>query len=272
MELNRFRTRPKAAPIDVSAYLDLLCVMKELPSLNYLRKIHRNHLKKIPFENLDIHLKVPISLDVKKIFQKIKNGKRGGLCFELNLTFYHFLMHLGYDTHLISARVWNEKTKKYGPEYDHMAMLVKIQNDIYLCDVGYGDGFLSPIKMKSSQPQLDFNRFYQVERDPDSNFILQVSEDGQNFQPVYIFAPKFREPIEFIDRCDFVQKSDQSPFVKKKVISIFTDLGFIKLTDQKLIIRERGKTNTSEVMNEDAFYAKMEEHFGINRLLLHNLE
>ena len=267
-----FKTRPNSAPIDINKYLGRLGLMKELPSLNYLRKLHRTHLQTFPFENLDIHFGRPILLDVKKVFQKVIQPNRGGICFELNLIFYHLLIHLGYDTHLISAKVWNASTNEYGPDYDHMAMLVKIQNEIYLCDVGFGDGFFSPIRMKSSQPQLDLNKFYKVHRDPDSNFEIQWSDDNVNFRPMYLFAPRFREPIEFIDRCDYHQRSEESIFKKTKIISLFKKSGFVKLTTKEFTLLEGGQREHIDILNEDAFYAKMEEHFGISRALLQRLE
>jgi arylamine N-acetyltransferase len=38
----------------------------------------------VPFENLDIHLGQPISLEPSDLFQKVVSGERGGYCFELN--------------------------------------------------------------------------------------------------------------------------------------------------------------------------------------------
>ncbi len=262
-ELNHFQTRPKIAPIDIKAYLEKLGLMKELPSLNYLRQIHQKHLLTIPFENLDIHFRQMITLDIRRIFNKIIPKNRGGFCYELNFLFYHLLTHLGYECHLISAQVLSTTTNEYGPEYDHMAILVKIQKDIYLCDVGFGDGFVFPKKIEVNNLQMDLNRYFQFSVDSDDLYYLKKTSDTLHFETLYRFETKFREPIEFIDMCNYHQTSTQSHFTGKKMITILTEEGRITLSDSTLIINERGEKLEHSVLNEDAFYSKMEEHFGI---------
>ncbi|MEQ9231379.1 MAG: arylamine N-acetyltransferase [Cyclobacteriaceae bacterium] len=264
MELNHFKTRPKVAAIDTATYLNKLGLFKELPSLNYLRQLHRQHQMVIPFENLDVHFRRPITPDVRKIFNKIIPTKRGGFCYELNLLFYHLLVHLGYECQLISANVFNKETKEFGPEYDHMAILVKIQDSIYLCDVGFGDGFIYPKKLDLHSLQMDFNRYFKFFIDPDDNYFIKRTLDTQNFEPLYRFKIQMREPIEFLDQINFKQSSPESPFVGKKIITMLTPEGRITLSDGKLRIQERGEDIHIAVLNDDDFFTKMEEHFDIS--------
>jgi N-hydroxyarylamine O-acetyltransferase len=268
--LNHFQTRPKVAPINIGAYLNELGLLKELPSKNYLRQLHRAHLIRFPFENLDVHLRKNIVLQIRPIFNKIILSKRGGFCYELNLLFYHLLIHLGYDCQLISAKTYNQNTDSYGKEYDHMAILVKIQQDIYLCDVGFGNGVIYPVKLETEILQMDHTHYVQFTQDVDETFFLRKSNDGHSFQTLYQFEPKMREPIEFIDMCNYHQTNPQSFFVGKKIITKLTEAGKITLTDELLKIQEKGSTHEIVVLNEDDFYTKMEEHFGITyQSLLH---
>lgn len=266
-----FRSRPVVKPIDLDPYLQRLGVYKELPSLGFLKRIHRNHQLVFPFENLDIHFRREIVLDIEKIYHKLVIKRRGGFCYEQNLLFYHLLIHLGYDCHLISARVWNKKRQEYGPEYDHMAILLKLREDLYLCDVGYGaDGFIYPKKFSMDELQMDYDRYFAVTKNIDDVYFLKRSDDGVNMENGYRFLPKIREPIEFIDMCRYQQSSPESSFLGRKIMTKLTQTGRIKLTDQKLSILEKGVWLEEEIMNEDAFYAKMEEHFGISyQSLLH---
>lgn len=264
MELNHFKTRPKVAAIDTARYLNKLGLFKELPSLNYLRQLHRQHQMVIPFENLDVHFRRPITPDVRKIFNKIIPTKRGGFCYELNLLFYHLLVHLGYDCQLISARVYRKETEEYGPDYDHMALLVKIQQTVYLCDVGFGDGFIYPKKIELESLQMDMNRYFKFFTDPDNNYFIKKSSDAVNFETLYQFRFQMREPIEFLDQINFKQSSPESPFVGKKIITVLTPEGRITLSDSKLRIQERGEDVQIPVLNEDDFFTKMEEHFDIS--------
>jgi len=261
--LNHFQTRPKVAPINTTAYLKELGLTKEQPSINYLRRLHRLHLMRYPFENLDVHFRRKIMIDIRKIYGKIVPTKRGGFCYELNLLFYHLLVHLGYECHLLSARVYNAETKTYGPEYDHMAILVKVQDDLYLCDVGFGDGIVFPKLLATDRLQMDANRYFSFSVDPDDNYFLRRTHDTVNFEPVFQFQLKPREPIEFIDMCDYHQSNPQSTFVGKKIITMLTEDGRITLTDNKLKIAELGEVLEIPVLNDDDFYVKMEEQFGI---------
>ena len=73
--------------------------------LESLRILQLQHLLNVPFENLDIHWKVPIALDTERFYEKIVENRRGGYCYELNGLFDELLKGLGYHTHLVSGRV-----------------------------------------------------------------------------------------------------------------------------------------------------------------------
>ncbi|MEM9648825.1 MAG: arylamine N-acetyltransferase, partial [Bacteroidota bacterium] len=69
-----------------------------------LFQLQRAHLLSVPFENLDIHYGIPITLDTNSFFDKIVERGRGGFCYELNGLFNHLLNELGFKSKLISAR------------------------------------------------------------------------------------------------------------------------------------------------------------------------
>ena len=110
-----------------------------IASLELLEQLQQLHLLHIPFENLDIHWKIPIELDTNKIFDKIVNKKRGGFCYELNGLFHELLVTLGFETRMISARVYDRNTKEFGREYDHLAIIVRIEENEWLADAGFGE-------------------------------------------------------------------------------------------------------------------------------------
>lgn len=70
---------------DRSAYLARIGYQGPVvPSMETLRGLHLSHVLTVPFENLDIHLGRPISLEPSALFEKIVTSRRGGYCFELN--------------------------------------------------------------------------------------------------------------------------------------------------------------------------------------------
>src|SRR5688572_4103465 len=92
-----------------------------------LRVLQRSHLLSVPFENLDIHWKRPITIDTAKFYDKIVGEKRGGFCYELNGAFNELLRSLGFQTRLVSARVFNGS--EHGPGYDHAAIIATLGDD-----------------------------------------------------------------------------------------------------------------------------------------------
>ena len=92
--------------MDIDAYLDRIGAKRPAtvdgPAL---AELHERHLATVPFENLDIHLGVPIELDEDRLVAKVIGG-RGGFCYELNGAFAALLRALGAEVTLLSAGVY----------------------------------------------------------------------------------------------------------------------------------------------------------------------
>ena len=69
-----------------------------------LASLQDAHVRAVPFENLDIHLGRPLSLDIDDLFAKVVEARRGGFCFELSGLFHAALVTLGDDAWLVEAR------------------------------------------------------------------------------------------------------------------------------------------------------------------------
>ncbi|WP_422360701.1 arylamine N-acetyltransferase family protein [Reichenbachiella sp.] len=252
----------KLPKIDADEYLQRInCQRERVPNLRYLKALHRNHVIQVPFENLDIHLGNQIILDIKKIYAKVVLNKRGGFCFELNGLFYHLLSQLGFTCHLISAQVY--KDGAWGLPFEHAAILVHFEDKVYLVDVGFGDLFLQPQLLQPGLVQMDYNRYFRIDKTIDDEYILHLSENSMDFEPKYLFSDKERQLIEFIDMCDYHQTHENSHFRKKKMITRATSNGRITLTDSKLTTTVAGKKEEQDILNFDEFRVKLKEYFGI---------
>jgi len=82
---------------------------KTEPEIEVLKALQKKHLLSVPFENLDIHYKVPIELDLANVFKKVVIERRGGFCYELNGIFHELLNSIGFNVKMISARVFDQK-------------------------------------------------------------------------------------------------------------------------------------------------------------------
>jgi N-hydroxyarylamine O-acetyltransferase len=66
---------------DLDAYLERI----GLDGRPSIARVHRADLMSIPFENLDPHRGLPVSLELEDLERKLVSERRGGYCFERNL-------------------------------------------------------------------------------------------------------------------------------------------------------------------------------------------
>ncbi len=86
---------------DLDAYLERI----GLTGRPGLAEVHRAHGTAIPFENLDPHRGLPVSLAPTDLERKLVAERRGGYCFEQNLLLKAALEALGAEVDLMLARV-----------------------------------------------------------------------------------------------------------------------------------------------------------------------
>lgn len=247
--------------MDVQVYLDRINFEDTIAlHKNVLFKLQRKHLLNIPFENLDIHYNRKIKLSVPAIYQKIINEKRGGFCYELNGLFHSLLKQIGFNAKLISARV-HIKDDDYSPEYDHLAIIVNLENKQFLVDVGFGKFSLEPLKLEMNQTISDSFGKFQFDKFNKEYYRINEVKDT-NVLPQYIFKNEERKLSEFTKRCEFHQTSEHSHFTKKKLISIAKTNGRITLNNSQLKITHL--ENEEEInFDEREFESKLKHYFDI---------
>ena len=245
-------------------YLDRIDVARtdlaaDLPGL---RSLQRQHLLTVPFENLDIHWKRPIVVDAERFYSKIVEEGRGGFCYELNGAFNDLLRAVGFETRLVSARV-HMGDGRFGPEYDHAAIIVSVDGREYLADVGFGDFIAEPLRFELDAEQLDREGTFVIRRSDEEGYFEVAKKVGDTWAPEYIFKPEGRELDEFAEMCDFQQFSPESHFTKGKVCSLMTADGRKTLTDKKFIVTSNGEKTEIEVGSDEEFDRILGREFGI---------
>ncbi len=261
-----YKRTAKLPAISCNDYLKRINIQKTGPSLKLLQTLHKSHLMHIPYENLDVYFGRKLLFDVDKIFEKIIFQKRGGIAFELNILFYHLLLSLDFECTLISAKIRHGKS--WSPDLDHPLIMVQINNEKWLADVGSFSNFLVPIKMVPDITQLDYNQYFRFIKDPDEHFILQKSSDSIVFHSLFQIDEAPRGMIEFLERFNYYQDSDNSPLRACKYVSKYTKGGKITLTDTELIILDLGNLEKTSILQEDDFASKLLEYFEIDYDLL----
>lgn len=232
------------------------------PNLATLRKLHRQHLLSIPFENLSILAQQHISLDSLDLVEKILTQGRGGFCFELNGLFFKLLEELGYTVRMVSARVLNSKGA-FGPEYDHMAIIVSLDED-WLVDVGFGKNFLEPVAILSDKEYFDEEGFFKVERHGPDMLALMRSSDGERYSSDYIFTIRKSNIEDFIEMCKYHQSSPDSPNTQKLLCTMAVPGGRKTISGSSFFVRDGGSSSEILLADNAEVQSVLREHFGVS--------
>jgi len=183
-------------------------------SLDTLRALHLAHLYAVPFENLDIHLGRPLSLDGAALFDKIVTRRRGGFCYELNGLFCTLLRELGFRVTRLSAEVARQ-AGGFSAAFDHLTLRVDL-DEPWLADVGFGDGFRLPVRLNDAAGQPQGSSAYLIMPDGDYRVLLR-RDAGGDWTPQYRFTLQPRALADFAERCRFHQTSPESHFTQGRL-------------------------------------------------------
>jgi N-hydroxyarylamine O-acetyltransferase len=229
-----------------------------------LKLLQRRHLLSVPFENLDIHWKHPIVLDTDAFYKKIINENRGGFCYELNGLFNVLLRDLGFETKMVSARV-GRGGGIFSPEFAHMAIIVEVDGEEYIADVGFGEFTAEPLRFVLDEEQQDPTGTFRIVKFSyeGSEYFEIAKKEEAGWRSEDIFDLKPRELSEYFGMCHFQQTSPESHFTQKKICTLMTDTGRKTLTGDKFIETEDGARTEMSVTSEEQFNEILLREFGI---------
>lgn len=159
-----------------------------------LNTIVRAQLHSIPFENLDVQAGKIVSMVPEDIVDKIIYRKRGGYCYEVNGLFSMALTALGFEYDIIGARPMFYPQRR--PK-THMVLLVKVGDERWLCDTGFGSfGLRAPLGLHQvGQIIRQDNETFMLDKNERNEFVLKALVKGE-------WANQFGfdlQPMEWID-------------------------------------------------------------------------
>ncbi|MES2038074.1 MAG: arylamine N-acetyltransferase [Pseudomonadota bacterium] len=226
-----------------------------------LTALHQAHLQQIAFENLDISLGKKLDLSTDALLNKLLLEGRGGFCYELNQAFALLLETLGFTVSRLSARVHNGK--EYGPDFDHMLLLVHLDGQEYLADVGFGDCFRTPLQL-GSEGVHELGLHYYLLADGECHYVLMQGKEGGAEQAQYRFSLLAHAIEEFFEMCEYQQTSPLSHFTQKSICSIATVAGRVSISNNKCIVTDEVGRHVHTIHGEDEYRAMLLEYFGMH--------
>ncbi len=252
--------------LDLDAYLKRIG-LRGRPSV---AEVHRAHITSIPFENLDPHRGVPVSLAVEDLERKLVAERRGGYCFEQNLLLKAALEELGAEVDMFLARTRLGASGGVTRPRSHLVMRVRAEDTEWLADVGFGAGsLLEPLPFGPDGEREESGwRFRVVEDGPE--LVLQRAE-GEAWSDLYGFVP---QPVPFVDVETsnwFTSTHPGSRFVTGLITSLRADDGTLTLLSDwsGLALTEQSPTKTTVTeVEREAIPELLATRFGLPGFML----
>jgi N-hydroxyarylamine O-acetyltransferase len=190
--------------------------LRERPdaTLQGLRTIHRAHLLAIPYENLDVQLLRPVTIERPAIYEKIVERERGGWCYEMNGILGWALGELGFNVTRATGSVMREAMGDIN-NGNHLVLRIDLPEGVWLGDVGFGDGPRDPIKVAAGAFHSDGFDF--GVRRVDKGW-WRLSNDPRGGAPSFDFNLDPADENLLAEKCAFLQTAPISPFVQNLVV------------------------------------------------------
>ncbi len=248
---------------DLDAYLSRIGYDgPRTPSVEVLGDLHTAQVFSIPFENLAIQLREPISLGVADMMAKMVHGPRGGYCFELNGLFAIALETLGFQVDRLAARV-RYGNPLVGPRM-HQLLAVKFDHETWIADVGFGgNGLIAPVPLVLDEEFSQYGEIFRLKQESNGEYVLEGHlPDGWLDLYAFTLEPLYR--VDFEAPNYFMSTSPASPFGQTRIVALPNPQGRTILVEQELKVRNNGETVTSDVGDGDAYIQELRSRFGID--------
>lgn len=247
--------------LDLEAYLERIGYSGSLqPLLVVLEAIHLAHATHIPFENLDILLQRPISLDLARLQAKLVAERRGGYCFEQNLLFSAVLQRLGFAVTQLAARVIYPSGRML--PRTHIVLLVDVEGATWLADVGFGlEGLLLPVPFGGGREARQFGWTYRVV-EANGEWTLQSLRNG-SWRNLYTFLVAPQLAVDFEPANHYTATHPDSRFVRTLTVQLPTPEVRYRLRNRELLLDRGGTVTRRMLADDDELLAVLAETFGL---------
>ncbi len=173
----------------VRGYLEFLGLSPEPPSLDFLGRLLRAHLHRIPFENISKLwyfrrlAELGWSVPPPEIWtESVRRRNFGGTCFTINSNLYRALLELGYDARLMRVAGGG-----------HLSVGVRLEGRLHLVDPGLGAPLFAPVDL-SRDTSVDWcgrgMRIYPMRNEPGAYHMDHYSDGKRKLAWTFSTLPE----------------------------------------------------------------------------------
>lgn len=231
------------------------------PSVAGLRALHRAHVSRVPYENLEIQLGRPTTVDPYESIERILRG-RGGYCFHLNGAFATLLDALGYEVTWHVGGVQTNETVPAGASGNHLALTVYCEGGTWLVDVGLGECLYEPLPLREGtyrQEPFTFGIEPSVAEPGGWRFV----NDPRNGAVGMDFLPKPAAPADFAERHHWQSTSPESQFTRFPCVFRRDAAGADSLRGCVLARVDKDGRRTRELTTSSEWFGALAGTFGL---------
>lgn len=206
------------------------------PCLEALNELHRQHTYHVPFENLALLGDYTPNLERDHLFDWIVNRSRGGVCYELNTSFYQLLSALGFSCDQISGAVNPGESM-----FAHVSTLVHLPEGDYIVDVGFAGSALPPLKVDGNPATVCNGCEFQVTDQGDNVVLITRHASGQEPKRMYAVSLEPRRMSDYFGQYRWASAKGNTIFSEYPICAFQTPERRIVLRGGKLIVERDGR-------------------------------
>jgi len=251
--------------LNIDAYLKRIGFVpqcgEEDPTEKLIR-LHSCHSFTVPFEDFDCYCRVPFTLNLDDIFEKVVTNRRGGYCFEINKLFHELLKEMGYSVRAILCRAFSAEGARLS--MTHRLIEVTIDGTVWLADVGLGgNGWIAPLKFEVGVEQEQYGRTYRIVSEPNMGYLVE-RKVGDNFVSGVAFGFQYADESDFELSNFFTSTHPDSAFLNRMMCTLPTpDARYVIRDNMFRIVNARGEQQSEEMLTPSNFNDIVSRYFGI---------
>lgn len=247
--------------MDLQAYFDRIGFAGAArPDVATLTALHRAHLQAVPYENLDVQLGRPLTTDPDAAIEKIVTRRRGGWCYEMNGVFGAALTEVGFKVTWMAGAAMRELLGDIVIG-NHLVLLVEIDGEPWIADVGFGDGCQDPFPLRPAAMTVGGYRF-RLEALDQRWWRFHNHEFGgaRSFD----FAVEPADPELLAGRCEWLQYDPTSHFVLNLIVQRYRGDTILQLRGRVLRTVTPAGVETRLLGSADDLVAVLASEFGLD--------
>ena len=252
-----------AAGIDLDAYLERIGWQGEVrATLEVLEGLLDAHMRRIPFENLDVLLGRRIRLDLAGVQAKLVGARRGGYCFEHATLFAAVLERFGFRLLRHAARVVLYRAVDDAPR-THMFLSITLPEGRFVVDPGFGALVpRRPFPLVDAAVGRPVGATHWLAREG-ARWALRTLRDGAE-SDVWVSTLEAESRIDFEVANHYTATHPASPFVQRLMMRAFTDDGSVTVMNRAVTTWHGDSPRTSVLADRAALRTLARESFGFD--------